>query len=76
MGSVQHFPIDSDNWVLVADSKPGEIYVPDALPEPFREVGLRVRFAIELVEVPPNVRMVGTPVRLLRITRVEARSRS
>jgi len=76
VGSVQRFPIDSDNWVLIADSAPSEIYVPDALPEPFREAGLRVRFAIERLEPSPNVRMVGIPVRLLRITREEVRSRS
>lgn len=72
-GHVQRFPLDSDNWVLVADSAPREIYVPDALPEPFREAGLRVRFAIERLEPSANVRMVGIPVRLLRITRADAR---
>lgn len=76
VGTVQRFPLDSDNWVLIADSAPGDIYVPDAVPEPFREVGLRVRFVIERIDSPPNVRMVGIAVRLLRITREEGRSRS
>ena len=72
-GSVRRFPVDSDNWVLVADNAPGEIYVPDALPEPFHEEGLRVRFAIERLQPAPNARLVGIPVRLLRLAREDPR---
>jgi hypothetical protein len=74
--TVRRFPIDSDNWVLVPDADPDTRYLPDALPEPLREDDLHVVFDAELEPVPPNVRLVGTPIRLLRIRARDAARRS
>src|SRR5262245_25488638 len=55
--TVHRFPIDSDTYVLVADAPAGTQYLPDSLPTPFREDGLRVRFSGTVREPPPNVRL-------------------
>jgi hypothetical protein len=65
--TVRRFPIDSDTFVLVPDSDPDTRYLPDELPAPFRDDGTRVIFDATLEPVPPNVRLVGTPIKLLRI---------
>jgi hypothetical protein len=39
---VRHFPVESSNFVLVAEDSTQLVYAPDALPIPFRTVGLRV----------------------------------
>jgi hypothetical protein len=69
--TVEHFPVDSDNLVLVPDANPEERYLPDDLPLPFRLAGLKVRFSARIVAPPPNARLFGTPIRLLRIARRE-----
>jgi hypothetical protein len=69
---VCRFPIDSDNFVL-RDST-GAFYVPEDLPVPFRSEGVRVLFSARLLPIPPGVRMVGPPVRLERIERIDGRA--
>ena len=65
--TVRRMPIDSDNYVLIPDRDPDVHFIPDELPQAFREDGLRVRFDAERAEIPSNVRLMGPPIRLLRI---------
>jgi len=74
--TVRRFPIDSESFVLVPDSSPETNYVPDRLPAAFREDGLHVIFDAVPDTVPPNVRLVGPPIRLLRIQLRDGDSRS
>ena len=68
-GFVQH--VREDWYGLVPDSDPGTRYAPDSLPEEFRVDGLRVRFSGIVGEIPPNIRMWGTPLQLTHIERLE-----
>jgi hypothetical protein len=74
--TVRRFPVDSDTFVLVPDSDPDTRYVPDALPAPLRDDGIHVVFDAALEPVPPNVRMIGTPIKLLRIRARDSEPRS
>jgi hypothetical protein len=65
--TVRRVPVDSDNFVLIPDGEPDVYYIPNELPLAFREDGLRVRFDAERDAIPPNVRLMGPPIRLLRI---------
>ncbi len=62
----------SDEWfAIVPDSDPGTRYAPDALPAELRRDGLRVVFSGTVGEIPPEVRMWGTPLELSAIRRLE-----
>ncbi len=57
-----------DEWIgLVPDDDPGTRYAPDELPAEFRRDGLRVVFSGTVGEIPPNVRLWGTPFELTAI---------
>ena len=58
-----------DRWALQPENDEGTRYAPDELPEEFRIDGLAVVFSGEIGEIPPNVRMYGTPLRLTDIRR-------
>jgi hypothetical protein len=74
--TVKRSPIDSESFLLVADST-GAQYVPDpALSEAYRVDGLRVVFSARTLEIPANVRMVGAPVRIIEIRRREGGQQS
>lgn len=55
---------------LVPDSEPGTRYAPDALPEEFRQDGLRVTFS-GIVGDPAEGRRWGTPLQLRSIELLE-----
>jgi hypothetical protein len=71
VGTVHEVGAGSGRWSLVPDDDPGQRYAPDELPEAFRVEGLRVVFSGEVGEIPPNVRMWGTPLHLTAIRRLE-----
>ncbi len=48
----------------------GTRYFPQNLPDNFRYPNVRVRISGTIGEIPPNVRMVGTPLMINRITRI------
>ncbi len=74
--TLKRFPIDAETFLLIPEAHPDERYLPDDLPEAFREDGLRVLFSGELREILPNERLIGTPIRLLRIERRDGTRRS
>jgi hypothetical protein len=58
-------------WGIVPDFDTGTRYAPDALPADFQVDGLRVIFSGVVGEIPPEVRMWGTPLELTAIRRLE-----
>lgn len=66
-GHVVH--IRGDWYALDPEGQPGSRYAPDDLPEEFRQDGLAVVFSGRIGEIPPNVRMWGTPLELTAIRR-------
>lgn len=66
-GRVQQ--IGEQGWALVPDGVPGTRYAVDDLPPELREDGLEVVFSGVLGEIPPNVRLWGTPLELTSIRR-------
>ena len=60
-----------DTFVIELASDPSTRYQPDNLPAPFRLEGLPVIFSGRTSEVPPNVRMVGNPIHITSIRRVD-----
>jgi len=73
---VQRFPIDSDTFVLVPVDSTDTRYVPDELPVEFRQDGLHVVFSGKLAPIPPNVRLVGIPIELQSVRRMDGRRAS
>lgn len=63
--------ISGDVYGLEPDSDPGTRYLPETLPAEFKQEGLRVIFSGTVGEIPPNVRMMGTPFTLTDIRRLE-----
>ena len=63
-GTVMNFPKGSQTYIIVPDSDPNKRYVPTALADEFKKDNLKVEFIGVEGEIPPNVRMVGTPFRL------------
>lgn len=60
--------VSDDWWGLVADGEVGSRYAPEGgLAQEFRQDGLRVVFSGVVGEIPPNVRMWGTPLRVTKI---------
>ena len=74
--TLKRFPIDAETFVLIPEAHPDERYLPDDLPEAFREDGLQVLFSAERREIAPNDRLIGTPIHLLRIERRDGTRRS
>jgi hypothetical protein len=58
-------------FAVEPDEYPGTRYVPDKLPDEFKEDGLKVLFSGVVQEAPPGVRMWGTPLKLTAIRRRE-----
>jgi hypothetical protein len=59
----------ANTFVIEAITIDGNIerYVPNNLPAEFQKENLSVSFEATLLEIPPNVRMVGQPIRLKSI---------
>ncbi len=66
-GMVRRFPMDSEDFVIVRTDTLDTRFVPDELPIPFRQDGLRVVFSGRILPIPPNVRLTGTPLQLTAI---------
>jgi hypothetical protein len=70
-GTVQRVSPGADWYVIVPDHDPTERFLPKNLPDDFRKDGLRVLFSGTIGEIPPNVRLVGTPFELKQIERID-----
>ena len=69
-GTIQK--IGSVGFVIVPDQKRTR-YAPSELAEEFQQNGLRVVFSGEVGKIPPNVRLIGTPLKLTAIAKLAAK---
>src|SRR5690242_16070486 len=58
---------NQDIVVIQPDNNPNGRYISQQLPEEYRKDGLKVTFSGDVGKIPPNFRMVGTPLRLKSI---------
>lgn len=63
--------VSGNLFALVPDARPTTRYVAQNLPAAFRQDGLRVRFSGLLEPIPPNVRMIGQPLLLTAVRRLD-----
>ena len=54
--------------VVVPDNEPNQRYTAAELPAELKKDGLHLTISGEVGEIPPNVRMVGTPFRITCIS--------
>jgi hypothetical protein len=64
--------ITNDMFGIVPDFDKGTRFLPSNLTAEFKQDGLRVVFSGKVGEIPPNVRLPGTPLTLSGIRRLEA----
>jgi len=58
------------DFVFLPDGAPSQRYLLKNLPSDFQQDGLRVRISGEIGEIPPNVRLIGTPLTIRQIERL------
>lgn len=61
-----HF-LNEDLAVLIPDADAGGRYISPQLPEEYKKEGLKVTFNGVTGKIPPNVRMMGTPLTITKI---------
>ena len=70
-GTIQQLSPNSAWYVIIPDDEKNQRYAPTNLPDEFKKDGLRVIFSGKVAEIPPNVRMVGVPLELIKIENLE-----
>ena len=55
---------DKETVVIVPDDNASMRYISQQLPEEYKKEGLKVTFSGWLGKIPPNVRMIGKPLKL------------
>ena len=70
-GTVKKLSPQSDWYVIVPDYNPELRFLPTDLPDAYMINGLRVVFSGKVGEIPPNARLVGTPLELTKIETLE-----
>lgn len=68
-GTIREVGSGAGQFGIVPDFDTGTRFAPDRLPDEFKTDGLRVIFSGRVGEIPPNVRMWGTPLELTGIRR-------
>lgn len=58
---------NGETWTIVPADNPNGRYISQQLPEEFKKDGLKVTFFGWEGKIPPNVRMMGTPLKLSKI---------
>jgi hypothetical protein len=53
-----------DAVVIIAEGKDSERYASSQLPTAWKQDGLHLTFSGKVGEIPPNIRMIGTPLKL------------
>jgi hypothetical protein len=68
-----HFLNNNELVVIIPNDNPNQRYIASNLPEEFKKEGLRVTMSGDVGIIPPNMRMMGTPLKLkcICITKVE-----
>jgi len=63
--------LKSGTWIIrVSDREGTTDYVPSNLEENFKVEGTQVKFVAQMEEVPEGVRMLGVPVKVIKIERL------
>jgi hypothetical protein len=57
-----------DAVVIIAQGNDSERYTSEQLPEDWKKDGLQVTFSGRVGEIPPYIRMIGTPLKLSSIS--------
>ena len=70
-GTVQQLGNNPEWFVIVPDFDPSIRFLPSNLPPKLRQNGIRVKFSGRIGEIPPNVRMIGTPLDLTFIEKIQ-----
>lgn len=55
---------DKETVVIVPDNNATGRYISQQLPEEFKKDGLKITFSGDVGKIPPNFRMLGTPLKL------------
>jgi hypothetical protein len=70
-GTIQQLSSGSEWYVIIPDDEKNQRYAPSNLPDEFKKDGLRVIFSGKVAEIPPNVRMIGIPLELVKVENLE-----
>jgi hypothetical protein len=73
-GTIQQLSSGSEWYVIIPDDEKNQRYAPSNLPDEFKKDGLRVIFSGKVAEIPPNVRMIGIPLELVKVENLERES--
>lgn len=70
---VIHFLNNNELVVIIPSDNPNQRYISSNLPEEYKKEGLKVTMSGDVGKIPPNVRMMGTPLKLkcICITKTE-----
>lgn len=55
---------DKETWVIIPDNNPNGRFISQQLPEEYKKEGLKISFNGWRGIIPPNFRMLGTPLKL------------
>ncbi len=55
---------DKETWIIIPDNNPNGRFISQQLPEEFKKEGLKISFSGWRGIIPPNFRMLGTPLKL------------
>ncbi len=61
--AVIHF-LNEETVVIIPDSNSSQRYIAHKLPQEYKKEGLHVTITGDAGKIPPNVRMLGTPLKL------------
>ena len=70
-GTIQQLANNPKWFVIVPDFDTSIRYLPSNLPPELRQNGMRVVFSGQIGEIPPNVRLIGTPLDLTFIEKTQ-----
>lgn len=59
---------NGETWVIVPADNPNGRYISQQLPDAFKKDGLAVVYSGWVGKIPPHVRMMGTPLKLSKIS--------
>ncbi|MBL0309185.1 MAG: hypothetical protein IPP77_05770 [Bacteroidetes bacterium] len=51
-------------WIIIPDENPNGRYFSNQLPDEYKKEGLKVSFCGMVGKIPPNVRLLATPLKL------------
>jgi hypothetical protein len=60
--------LSEETVVIVPDDNPNGRYITEQIPAEYRKEGLKVVFSGDVAKIPPNARMIGTPIWLKEIS--------